>query len=93
MNFINFDNLIAKRNVDRYIETGKIDITYLKFATGTDAVKQLTRILKVENDDIYVKDETENYLNNLYNRLIQEEMDIRDFNISKIRAKEIIKNK
>lgn len=93
MNFMNFDSLIAKRNVDRYIKTGKIDITYLEFATGTDAVQQLTRILKVENDEMYVKDETENYLNNMYNRLIQEDMDIRNFNISKLRAKEIIKNK
>lgn len=46
MNFMNFDNVIAKRNVDRYFETGKIDINYLVYNTGTDAVNQLARIME-----------------------------------------------
>ena len=46
MNFMNFDNLIAKRNVDRYFETGKIDINYLVYNTRTDAVNQLARIVE-----------------------------------------------
>ena len=93
MNFMNFDYLIAKRNVDRYIETGKIDIMYLQLATGTDAVEQIIRILDVENDEENVKSKTETYLRGIYTKLSQEQMDIRDFNISKIRAKELIENK
>ncbi|MBO5349146.1 MAG: DUF4173 domain-containing protein [Clostridia bacterium] len=50
MNFANFDNLIAKRNIDRYFETGKIDIDYLVQSTGTDAVEQIARILEESLD-------------------------------------------
>jgi hypothetical protein len=46
MNFANFDNVIAKRNVDRYIETGKIDVEYFKDNIGTGAVEQIIRILE-----------------------------------------------
>ena len=93
MNFMNFDNLIAKRNIDRYIETGKIDIFYLQLATGTDAVEQMSRIIDIENDEENVKSKTQTYLNGLYSKLIQEKMDIRNFNISKLRAMQLIKNK
>lgn len=46
MNFANFDYIIAKRNVDRYVETGKIDIDYLVENTGTDATYQLIRVIE-----------------------------------------------
>ena len=88
MNFVNIDNIIAKRNVDRYIETGKIDMYYLEKHTGTDAVGQIHRLL--ESKEIRVKKEAGKYLKNLYHKLHEEERDFRDFNISKMNAENII---
>ena len=92
MNFMNFDNIIAKRNVDRYIETGKIDMNYIKFETGTDAVKQITRILEVNTNADNVKDDARRYLKNIYDEL-DETFDIREFNISKVFAQYLIEEK
>ncbi len=92
MNFMNFNNVIARNNVDRYFETEKIDIYYLT-RMGTDAVDQIIRLeeAQIETDiiehelDIFFK-ETDEYLRK-YN------MDFRDFNISKSKAKELIEEK
>ncbi len=93
MNFANFDNLIAKRNIDRYIEKGKIDLYYLQLGTGTDAVNQMMRILKTDENEEGVKRKTELYLKSMYNHLEAEDLDIREFNISKQIAKRKIKEK
>lgn len=89
---MNFNNVIARNNVDRYFETEKIDIYYLT-RMGTDAVDQIIRLeeAQIETDiiehelDIFFK-ETDEYLRK-YN------MDFRDFNISKSKAKELIEEK
>lgn len=92
MNYLNFDNLIAKRNVDRYIETGKIDMYYLEKHTGTDAVSQLNRLIDTdERNDAKVKKDAGKYLKKLYYRLDKEERDFRDFNLSKELAEKTIK--
>mgnify|MGYP002625549006 CR=1 FL=1 len=93
MNFANFDNIIAKRNIDRYIEIGKIDMLYLEMGTGTDAVNQIIRILDENEKEVGLKPETRRYLKNMYDLLESEEMDFRNFNISKIIAKRKIKEK
>lgn len=93
MNFVNFDNLIAKRNIDRYIETGKIDLYYLQFGTGTDAINQMVRILKTEENEEKNKRKTEVYLKNMYRILDEEDMDFRNLNISKILAKKQISDR
>lgn len=86
MNFANFDNIIAKRNVDRYLETGKIDLEYLEFNTGVDASKQLERLIEnCQDDDINKQVKT--YLEGMKNNLEEEKMDFRDFNISKLMFK------
>ena len=91
MNFVNIDNIIAKRNVDRYIETGKIDMYYLEKHTGTDAVGQIYRLIETEGrNEINVKKEAGKYLKNLYYKLHNEEMDFRDFNFSKMNAENLI---
>ena len=92
MNFANFDNIIAKRNVDRYMETGKIDLEYLKNGTGTDAVKQLSRILEKDSDYNDEIKTVKNYFNEMKIELNDEKMDYRDLNLSKIFAIEIIEN-
>ncbi len=90
MNLANFDNIIAKRNVNRYIETGKIDLYYLKNETGTDAINQIFKILETSTDVDNVKAETSKYLKETFNDINEENMDFRDFNISRIFAKKLI---
>ncbi len=90
MNVANFDNLIAKRNVDRLNDTGKIDIYYLQESTGTDAAEEL---IKAFNSGKVVGEEKNNivrHLKKMYTRLNAEEVDFRNFNISKMRAKKLI---
>lgn len=90
MNFANFDNIIAKRNVDRYIETGKIDMYYLRTETGTDAVKQIIRLLEVDLYADDTKEQATKYLKNTYYNLSEKTFDIREYNISEILAKSLI---
>ena len=93
MNFANFENIIAKRNVDRYLQTGKIDLLYLEMDTGTDAIKQIVRILDANENEVGIKPETRRYLQEMYFDLESEGMDFRDFNLSKILAKKKISEK
>ncbi len=90
INLVNIDNIIASRNVTRYIETGKIDMVYIESNTGTDAIKQIIRILQSDRDENGTKQIATNYLINTYDRLINENTDFRDFNISKTLAKYLI---
>lgn len=90
MNFANFDNIIAKRNVNRYIETGKIDLYYLIEETGANAINQILRILEMPTDKNNVKSEVNTYLREKYKDLNEEKMDFRNFNMSKILAKSLI---
>ena len=91
MNFANFNYIIAKRNVDRYIETGKIDIFYLQ-RTGTDGIKQVARILDIDKYEDNNKSFAKANLQVLKDYLNEEQMDFRDFNISKLIAKNFLKN-
>lgn len=90
INLVNIDNIIASRNVTRYIETGKIDMVYIESNTGTDAIKQIIRILQSDKDENGTKQIASNYLINTYDKLINENTDFRDFNISKTLAKYLI---
>ena len=102
MNFLNLDYLIAKRNVDRYIKTGKIDVSYLIYNTNTDALEQIIRIIdekqknNIDYDYQYNIETIKDYLNETYNKLKNEKTDFRNFNLSKynaIKKLEKIKNK
>lgn len=92
MNFANFNNIIAKRNVDRYIETGEIDLEYLDNATGADSVRQICRLWEITEEN-NVKWDVEAILEEKYDMIIEENMDFRSFNLSKIIAKNLIDRK
>lgn len=87
INLVNIDNIIASRNVTRYLETGKIDMAYIENNTGTDAIKQIIRILQSDKDENGTKQIASIYLVNTYEKLNNENSDFRDFNISKALAK------
>lgn len=92
MNLANFEKIIAKRNIDRYFETGKLDMEYLEYATGSDAVEEIVRVLD-RMDEEGNRTHAERYLSEMYNELKNNKMDFRDYNYSKSRAKKIIENK
>lgn len=92
MNLANFEKIIAKRNIDRYFETGKLDMYYLEYATGSDAVEEIVRVLD-RIDEEGNRTHAERYLSEMYNELKNNKMDFRDYNYSKSRAKKIIENK
>lgn len=56
INFANIDYMIAKNNIDRYIETGNIDLEYLTTGlNSTDTIEELKRLRETEFK--YTKDE------------------------------------
>lgn len=96
INFANLDNLIAKRNIDRYIETGKIDMIYLTNNLSLDAVNQITRLTKLDSflyeDTEEVKMQARMYLKEVYDcNLDERKFDIREFNLSECLSKSRIK--
>lgn len=93
INLANIDNIITKSNVDRYFEIGVFDVDYLKKETGADAVKELIRIKNSEpktSEEENIKDRVTMYLARMYEDIETQDMDFRDFNLSKILAKKYI---
>ncbi|MCI8352144.1 MAG: DUF4173 domain-containing protein [Clostridia bacterium] len=95
VNFINIDATIARKNVNRYIEQKdistkrEIDFSYLRYNTGTDAIPEIVRLYNNVSDE-KIKREINNYLYSQYND-VKEERNWQEFNISKQRAKDILK--
>ena len=90
LNFINIDNFIAEKNIDRYFkdpENSNFDMSYL-CKLGTDAVPQMARLLKAQ--DQYIVKTTKKYFINQAQTLGN--MNWQEYNISKEKAKEIIEN-
>lgn len=92
INFMNIENFIAEKNIDRYFnqtENSNFDIEYL-CKLGTDATEQITRLLKSEDD--YILKKVENYLYNIKTELNSKEMKWQEYNISKKNVKELLNN-
>ena len=47
LNFSNVDLIIARNNIDRYIETGQIDMEYLK-GLSFDATCEMQRLIDID---------------------------------------------
>ena len=101
INFANIDYMIAKNNIDRYIETGKIDIAYLTYGLGgTDTIDQLMRLRDTEFK--YTKEskypgESKDQLRLLNSYLYSKSKELKrkttfpESNFSKMRANKILK--
>ncbi|MGF7060441.1 hypothetical protein HNR33_004133 [Brassicibacter mesophilus] len=83
LNYLNIDSMIAKNNIDRYFETGKIDFYYLT-TLSYDAVPQISRLLETENSSI--RREVEDYFIVLKKDL-QNQYSWQEFNLSRYRAR------
>ena len=99
VNFINIDYIIAKNNIDRYIETGKIDVDYLKRLDNTDTIEQLMRLhdtkFKYTSDNDYpdrslvLNNKLDNYLASKRDEL-NEMHTLAEFNLSRWKAKKVL---
>jgi len=89
INYINVDAMVAKKNVDRYFETGKIDIYYFN-SLSNDAVAELVRL--VDADDPEVAQKAAEILADRKER-IYERTDWQSFNLADLRAKRAINGK
>ncbi len=90
LNFMNIDNFIAKKNIDKYFsntENSNFDISYL-CNLGTDATGEMTNLLNAKDD--YIVKITKKYLYNQKQNLNLDKMDWQEYNISKKHAKEIL---
>ena len=93
INFVNIDQVIAKRNVDRYIKTGKLDIEYLTKGIGIDAIEQTKSVYEKtinaeDTKDKEINRKLNNYLLYKKEQMIQEKESWQSFNIGKQKAKE-----
>ena len=87
VNWFNFDGFIAKKNIERYNATGKIDEAYL-FALSSDAYEDIMEY--VLNRDTINKKRVDN-LQKSYQ--IEEDKDFRKYNYSKSKASKLYNEK
>lgn len=84
LNFANIDVLIAKNNINRYLETGKLDTNYL-LNLSYDSIPVLVELLNEENTPIDLK----RYLVEQEKKLSQKQ-DWQSLNLSKYKAKKVL---
>ena len=93
MNFANVDIIIAKNNINRYFDSGQIDVDYLK-GLSYDAIPEMQRLLiSVENSpDPEEKKIAGEILENFNERKLglENQKSWQSFNISKYKAGKII---
>jgi hypothetical protein len=88
INYANIDVLITKWNIERYEQTGKIDVGYLS-SLSDSAIPQLIGLLQAKDEAVSAK--TENYL---YERKkeLNEERSWQSFNLSRLHAEKVLAN-
>lgn len=92
-NYVNFDYVIAKNNIDNYFENeqeNKIDLYYLKTHIGIDAIPEITRLVNAEDNS--VSKDIRNYLQKQKQLLGEEEDSWQEYNYSKEKVKRILNN-
>ena len=93
MNFANVDIIIAKNNINRYFETGQIDMVYLK-GLSYDAAPEMQRLfmsVKVSPDpkEKQMAEEISGYFKEI-NLDLKNQKSWQSYNISKYKAEKII---
>lgn len=95
LNFINIDKLIAKENVNRYLEGKHADISYVRNNVGTEAIPELIRFHEAiknssKEEDIQEDRLVENYLYNCKKKQKDEKQDWQSFNIARSQARKAL---
>ena len=93
MNFANVDIIIAKNNINRYFETGQIDMAYLK-GLSYDAAPEIQRLLMSvkSSPDLKKKQMAEEILEYFKESKsdLKNQKSWQSYNISKYKAEKII---
>ena len=84
INFVNIDVLIAKNNINRYLETGKLDTQYLRYLSY-DTISQLVNLI----DDHTVSADIKKYLREQQG-VINRNSAWQSFNLSRHNAKQVL---
>ena len=87
-NYLNIDRFIAKKNIDLYFQTNKIDLYYIQ-VLSYDVVPEMMRLLDAK-DPAVVK-ETKNYLLQ-HKETLEQNKPWQSFNYSEYRAKKLVKS-
>jgi len=91
MNFLNPDAFIARRNIERFAITGKLDIYYLS-RLSDDAIPDTINVLGISNEDL-----RKSFARELYWRAQNSDSPYfskwQSFNISRMRADKILNSK
>lgn len=86
INYINIDAFIAMKNVERYNNTGKIDISYLT-SLSYEAAPYLIELRKAEDPNIRAS--IDKKLNNMKTDILKQK-NLSEFNFSRSRAEQLI---
>ena len=84
LNYVNVDAIIARKNIDRYLKTDKIDLAYLQ-ELSYDAIPELTRLRVTGDEDMTAKNLSA-FLRDKGAEL-RSESPWQSYNLSKLRAK------
>ncbi len=91
MNFLNPDAFIARRNIERFAATGKLDIYYLS-RLSDDAIPDTIKVLGIPSEDL-----RKSFARELYRRAQNSDSPYfskwQSSNISRMRAKKILDSK
>ena len=87
LNYVNVDAVIARKNIDRYVKTGAIDLEYLQ-ELSYDAIPELIH-LSASGDGDVDKKKVEAFLRDKQTEL-GSESPWQSYNFSKMRAKRIL---
>lgn len=91
VNYMNFDYIIAKRNINRYYYTQDIDIDYLSNYQNGNVPLLIDFYDNLKDSE--VKEELGEYLNNLQEVLNEDERGIFEFNLPYFEAEKMIEGK
>ncbi|MBI4120225.1 MAG: DUF4173 domain-containing protein, partial [Parcubacteria group bacterium] len=91
MNFLNPDAFVARRNIERFAVTGKLDVYYLS-RLSEDAIPDTVRVLSISNEDL-----RKSFARELYWRAQDSGSPYfskwQSLNISRMRAEKILNSK
>ena len=87
LNYVNVDAIIARKNIDRYLKTDKIDLAYLQ-ELSYDAIPELTRLRVTGDEDMTAKNLSA-FLRDKGAEL-RSESPWQSYNLSKARARRIL---
>ncbi|MFL0246035.1 DUF4153 domain-containing protein [Candidatus Clostridium stratigraminis] len=86
INYINIDAFIAKKNIERYNNTGKVDISYLT-SLSYEAVPYLIQLRNAEDPNI--RTAIDKKLDNMKAEILRQKH-LNEFNISRSRAEKLL---